>query len=109
MDDEKPMNGNDQPKRLKKKDQSSNSEQQIVVKSGAGVSVLESEDEDGFPISSSCKSKGISQDSQVGEDEVTDKKTSENSEKKKGIDSSDDGTGKKRKVESVDQDDQPEK
>lgn len=109
MDDEKPKNGNDRSKRLKKKDQSINSERQIVVKNGAGVSVLESEDEDGFLISSSHKSKGTSQDFQVGADEEMDKKTSENSEKKKAKDSSDDGTGKKRKVKSVDQDDQLEK
>ncbi|KAJ0043771.1 hypothetical protein Pint_17281 [Pistacia integerrima] len=109
VDDEKPTNGNDRSKQLKKKGQSSNSERQIVVKNGASVSVLESEDEDGFMISSSRKSKGTSQDSELGADEEMDKKTSENSEKKKAKDISDDGTGKKRKVKSVDQDDQPEK
>ncbi|XP_044468336.1 peptidyl-prolyl cis-trans isomerase FKBP53 isoform X2 [Mangifera indica] len=109
VDDEKPTNGNDRSKRLKKKDQSSNSEQQIVVKNSTGISVLESEDEDGFPINSSGKSKGTSQDSQVEVVDEMGKKSSEKSEKKKAKDSSDEGTGKKRKVKSVDHDDQTEK
>ncbi|KAL9412116.1 hypothetical protein AB3S75_045688 [Citrus x aurantiifolia] len=107
IEDDKPMNGNDQPKRLKKKDVSSESERQIVVKNATGVPELESEDEDGFPISTSHKSKVTSREAQVMADEENGEKTSEDSEKKKA--SSDQDTGKKRKVKSTGQDEQQER
>lgn len=107
MDDDKPANGNDQPKHLKKKDQSSESERQIVVKNATGVPELESEDEDGFPISTLHKSKATSREAQVAADEENVEKTSEDSEKKKA--SNDQDTRKKRKVKSTGQDEQEER
>ncbi|KAL5811000.1 hypothetical protein ACOSQ4_027568 [Xanthoceras sorbifolium] len=105
VDDEKPSNGNGQSKRLKKKGKSSDSEQQIVVKSDTNVPVLESEDEDGFPISTSHKSDG----SQVEAEKEISKRANEDTEKKKAKDSSDNGASKKRKVKTADQDDQAER
>ncbi|KAH7557489.1 hypothetical protein JRO89_XS11G0164300 [Xanthoceras sorbifolium] len=105
VDDEKPSNGNGQSKRLKKKGKSSDSEQQIVVKSDTNVPVLESEDEDGFPISTSHKSDGP----QVEAEKEISKRANEDTEKKKAKDSSDNGASKKRKVKTADQDDQAER
>ncbi|KAK1576004.1 hypothetical protein Q3G72_010051 [Acer saccharum] len=105
VDDEKPANSNGQSKRLKKKDKSSNSERQIVVKSSASVPVLESEDEDGFPISTSHKSNGP----QVEAEKETDTRANEETEKKKAKDKNDHDASKKRKVKTADKDDQPER
>lgn len=107
VDDDKPADGNDQPKHLKKKDQSSESERQIVVKNATGVPELESEDEDGFPISTSHKSNAAFREAQVVADEENVEKTSEDSEKKKA--SNDQDTRKKRKVKSTGQDEQEER
>ncbi|XP_058205230.1 peptidyl-prolyl cis-trans isomerase FKBP53 isoform X1 [Rhododendron vialii] len=63
LDDEKPADGNGIAKRGKKKAQFStsydngDSERQLILKSDTGASILESEDEDGFPISSPQKNK----------------------------------------------------
>lgn len=63
LDDEKPADGNGIAKRGKKKTQFStsydngNSERQLILKSDTVASILESEDEDGFPISSPQKNK----------------------------------------------------
>lgn len=63
VDEEKPANENAVSKRSKKKNERNGSsdnndtQQQIVDKSGPGVQVMESEDEDGFPISSPGKNK----------------------------------------------------
>ncbi|KAJ4844032.1 hypothetical protein Tsubulata_024664 [Turnera subulata] len=106
VDDETPTNGNEQSRRLKKKKQSGDqngSDRQIIVKRDGGAALLESEDEDGFPISHVHKSKAKVQELEaeaVGqEDKVKSKKA-----KKNAGDSSDDATGKKRKVKITDQD-----
>lgn len=57
FDDDKLVNENGGSKRPKKKNSKSNesddiSQQQIVVKDATGLPILESEDEDGFPVSS---------------------------------------------------------
>ncbi|KAG5558434.1 hypothetical protein RHGRI_008389 [Rhododendron griersonianum] len=63
LDDEKPADGNGIAKRGKKKTQfntsynNGDSERQLILKSATGASILESEDEDGFPISSPQKNK----------------------------------------------------
>jgi hypothetical protein len=113
VDDDKPTNGNGQLHR-KKKNQSSDSrdhresQQQIVVKN-RGVSVLESEDEDGFPVSTTHKSNSNIQEPE-GEAEQTEEKTTEKTKKKKKkAKDGDNATGLKRKVESVDQDDHQER
>ncbi|XP_030948462.1 peptidyl-prolyl cis-trans isomerase FKBP53-like isoform X1 [Quercus lobata] len=113
VDDEKATNGNGQQKR-KKKNRSSDSEdhresqQQIVVKSHSSP-VLESEDEDGFPVSTEHKSN-LNIQKPEAEAEQKEKKASEKTKKKKKkIKDGDQATGLKRKVESVDQDDHPER
>lgn len=112
MDDEKPTNGNGQLKR-KKKNQSSDSEnhresqQQIIVKSGV-VPVLESEDDDGFPVSAAHKSNANIQKPET-EAEITETKITEKTKKKTKANDGDHSAGLKRKVESNDQDDHPER
>ncbi|XP_034924427.1 peptidyl-prolyl cis-trans isomerase FKBP53 [Populus alba] len=115
-EDDKPKKENGKSKRIKKKknNQSSdqedqnNSQQQIVVKRDAGISVLESEDEDGFPISSSAKRKATVQDPQAEINGQKDKETTQETKKKIDREDNDDTTGKKRKVKSIDEDGQPE-
>ncbi|XP_031093853.1 peptidyl-prolyl cis-trans isomerase FKBP53 [Ipomoea triloba] len=96
VEDKKPADESDLSKRpKKKKNQPSkgheNSDKQIVVKSNNSVPVLESEDEDGFPISTSPKSNSDAVTnklkSQENEDHETDQKV------QKG----------KRKIDAVDQ------
>ncbi|OVA07685.1 Peptidyl-prolyl cis-trans isomerase [Macleaya cordata] len=93
LDDEKPANGNGSRKRLKKKYQMSDSDdddqKQIVVKDDTGSKVLESEDEDGFPISSITKNKA--------------KESNKNVENGIGC-----GAGKKRKIHTGVQDSKAE-
>ncbi|KAI3982626.1 hypothetical protein MKX01_031365 [Papaver californicum] len=92
-DDEKPTeSGNANSKHPKKSDGADN-QKQIVVKDNA----LESEDEDGFPITSTTKSK----------DGKTEKKVTK--EGKKVEDVSLQGAGTKRKNESINQDSNAEK
>lgn len=92
VDDGKPANENGMSKRAKKKktDGNENSNSQIVPKAVTSVPVLESEDEDGFPVE---KTKH----------ESTGKKSQNKSEK------SDSASAKnlKRKSGAVDQDEQP--
>ncbi|KAB2596563.1 peptidyl-prolyl cis-trans isomerase FKBP53 [Pyrus ussuriensis x Pyrus communis] len=108
-DDEKPTNGNSQSKRQVKKNQSNdsekntNSQQQIVVKENAGDPVLESEDEDGFPISTKQKTNIEKHEAAT---EQKDSKITEKTKKKKVKDG--EAVGSKRKVEDVHQDCQPE-
>ncbi|XP_009372915.1 peptidyl-prolyl cis-trans isomerase FKBP53 [Pyrus x bretschneideri] len=108
-DDEKPANGNSQSKRQVKKNQSNdsekntNSQHQIVVKKNAGVTVLESEDEDGFPISTKQKTNIEKPEAAT---EQKDNKITEKTKKKKVKDG--EAVGSKRKVEDVHQDCQPE-
>ncbi|KAG6747417.1 hypothetical protein POTOM_049821 [Populus tomentosa] len=116
-EDDKPKKENGKSKRIKKKknNQSSdqedqnNSQRQIVVKRDAGISVLESEDEDGFPISSSAKRKATVQDPQAEINGQKDKETTQETKKKIDREDNDDTTGKKRKVKSIDEDGQPER
>ncbi|KAI9384926.1 hypothetical protein POPTR_012G129200v4 [Populus trichocarpa] len=114
-EDDKPTKENGKSKRLKKKNNQSsdkedqnNSQQQIVLKRDRGISVLESEDEDGFPISSSAKNKDTVQEQQAELDGQKDKETTQETKKKMASEDNDD-TRKKRKVKSVDQDGQPER
>ncbi|KAJ7975569.1 Peptidylprolyl isomerase [Quillaja saponaria] len=109
VDDEKPTDGGGHSKRPNKKNQTSNvensgnSQQQIVVRGDTGFPVLESEDEDGFPISTTDKNKSDAQKA-YGKTKEKHKKT----EKFNMKDSEDgDTTSLKRKVESVDQDGRP--
>ncbi|EEF51514.1 FK506-binding protein, putative [Ricinus communis] len=100
VDDEKP---NNQPKQSKKKsnqEDQKNSHRQMLVRRGADVSVLESEDEDGFPIVASQKSKAGVEEPEL--DIQKDKRTKET--KKKARDDNSDATGKKRKDKGTDQD-----
>lgn len=114
MEEEKLANGSNQSKRLKKpqlneSDENKDSQHQIVAKSGNGVQVLESEDEDGFPIAASHKSKSNDQNPASKAEEKTDKITTKEGKKKKAKDSGDHATGLKRKLNSVVQEDQPER
>lgn len=114
VEEEKLANGSNQSKRLKKpqlneSDENKDSQHQIVAKSGNGVQVLESEDEDGFPIAASHKSKSNDQNPASKAEEKTDKITTKEGKKKKAKDSGDHATGLKRKLNSVVQEDQPER
>ncbi|KAF9668259.1 hypothetical protein SADUNF_Sadunf15G0110400 [Salix dunnii] len=118
-EDDQPEKENGKSKRLKKKkkkkkNQSSdqedqnNSQGQIVLKRDAGISVLESEDEDGFPISSSSKKTVTVQELLAEINEQKEKETTQETKKKIAREDNDDTAGKKRKVKSIDQDGQPE-
>ncbi|OMO85875.1 hypothetical protein CCACVL1_09947 [Corchorus capsularis] len=110
VDDEKPTNGNVESKRLKKKNKStdsedkSNSRSQLVVRNGAAVTVLESEDEDGFPVSVSSKGENAVQESQPETAKQREKVMTEEGKK-----TTKDGSEKKRKVKSTDEDGQQER
>ncbi|KAF8380429.1 hypothetical protein HHK36_027915 [Tetracentron sinense] len=111
LDDEKPANRNGNRKRLKKKyqlresDDDDSSQRQIFVKGRTAVQVLTSEDEDGVPISSLCKSNRTEKNTRVDTKEKTDKKTAKG--KKKAKDDDNHVTGLKRKVDAVVQDGEP--
>ena len=114
MEDEKPATGSNQSKRLKKSqlnesDDNKNFQCQIVAKSGNGVQVLESEDEDGFPIAGSHKGKSDEQKLAAKAEERADKKTTKEGKKKKTKDSDDCVTSLKRKISSVVQEDKLER
>ncbi|XP_022738259.1 peptidyl-prolyl cis-trans isomerase FKBP53 [Durio zibethinus] len=110
VDDEKPTNGNVESKRFKKKNQLTGSEdkndsqRQLVVKRGAGVTVLESEDEDGFPVSASCKTEDAIQQPQPEAEKQREELTTEEGKK-----TTKDGREKKRKIKSTDEDGQQER
>ncbi|KAF8413049.1 hypothetical protein HHK36_001024 [Tetracentron sinense] len=110
LEEEKPTNRSGSHKRLKKKNQLSdsndndNSHRQIVVKSNTGVPVLESEDEDGFPISSLRENKPIAKNTEAETKEKVDKKRTKEGKNKKAKDDADHVTGLKRKVDDVVQD-----
>ncbi|CAI9092087.1 OLC1v1027237C3 [Oldenlandia corymbosa var. corymbosa] len=107
LDDEKPTKDEFASKQSKKKkiqkDEPKNSEnsgKQLIVRGTSGVPVLESEDEDGFPVSSPSKRKAqdlTSRSSDSARDEHPEK-----GQKKKGKDDS--GLSLKRKIDVVDQD-----
>ncbi|MCI20482.1 peptidyl-prolyl cis-trans isomerase FKBP53-like, partial [Trifolium medium] len=99
-DDNPPENGDDSAKQSKKKEQSallkekaSKSSQLPDVPSGDNnLLVLESEDEDGFPISASEKAK-----------KQSNKKTGKSNKKEKDVDPS---ASLKRKGQTVEEDEQ---
>ncbi|XP_057450123.1 peptidyl-prolyl cis-trans isomerase FKBP53 isoform X2 [Lotus japonicus] len=111
VDEPENENGDDSNKQLKKKEQvprlkekhSKGSQLQIVNK-GENDLVLESEDEDGFPLSNAEKGKSESE-SQKAESEIKDqtKRTNKANKKAKDVDHS---ATLKRKVESVVEDEQ---
>lgn len=106
IEDDKPTNGKSQSKPLLKNNQSNGSEdntnsQHQIVKRGAGVPVLESEDEDGFPISTKNKTNVEKPESATEQKDKVTEKT-----KKKKAKDGDDAVGLKRKVENIDQDHQ---
>uniref|UniRef100_A0A5B7BEQ9 peptidylprolyl isomerase n=1 Tax=Davidia involucrata TaxID=16924 RepID=A0A5B7BEQ9_DAVIN len=115
--DEKPANANEngiskRPKkknRLRATDDNDNSQQQIVVKSGAHVPVLESEDEDGFPISSPRKSKDDVLNTKGKAEEIKDKRIDEETKRKKAKDDPGHAKKLKRKVGAIVQDGEQER
>lgn len=89
IDDETPANGNGTSQRPKKKKnkqggtgEDDNSQGQIVVKSSTDIPIIESEDEDGFPISSQDKRKDNVPNTEM-ETEGNDKGTEEGVRSKK--------------------------
>lgn len=108
MDDDKP-NRDDQTIRPKKKLSSgsledTNSQHQIVVRRDASKPVIESEDEDGFPIFTTQKSESgqkLGVDTQQTDDKTTQKP-------KKRAKDSDSASNSERKAENVDEDGQPD-
>ncbi|CAO2839004.1 unnamed protein product [Amaranthus hypochondriacus] len=111
VDDEKATSENAGTKQSKKKKQSADSnnekkcEQQIVVKGTSGTLALESEDEDGFPVSLSRKSET---NSKILEAKTTTGTTEGKKTKKKKIEveEAESVRSLKRKVESVDKNDE---
>ncbi|XAR71792.1 Peptidylprolyl isomerase [Bertholletia excelsa] len=106
FDDEKPANENATSKQGKK-NQSSNSdgnintERQIIVKGNTDGMVLESEDEDGFPVSLPDKSKADAPSIERKEEENKDKITDVKAKKKKAKDDKGGGKSLKRKVDAI--------
>ncbi|KAJ4954806.1 hypothetical protein NE237_011589 [Protea cynaroides] len=87
-------------------DDSGSSHRQIVVRGTAGAPVFESEDEDGFPISSTVKSIPSVQKNEAKAKEKKEKKKAKEG-KKNTKEDSDQVSGLKRKIEIV-QDGDPE-
>ncbi|XP_010276477.1 PREDICTED: peptidyl-prolyl cis-trans isomerase FKBP53 [Nelumbo nucifera] len=112
LDDEKPTVANGSQKHPKKKsqlrdsDNDDSSQRQIVVKGSTSAQFLESEDEDGFPISPRSKIKS-SVNNLEAEKEKTDKKSDKESKKKKTQDDGNQVTGLKRKSSTAVEDDEP--
>lgn len=105
VDDETPANGNAIPEQSKKKNKRASnnddsSQKQIVPKSASSVPVLESEDEDGFPISSSAKDKASVQNGEQNSEVSTGKGENGQAKRKKGMDDSE-RTAKRKKEDSV--------
>ncbi|KAF7813308.1 peptidyl-prolyl cis-trans isomerase FKBP53 [Senna tora] len=108
VDDDKPESGDASSKKLKKKDQMANSKnsQLQVVRGDKRVPVLESEDEDGFPISTSDKGESDSQKAEEEVKELKHKKTEKANKKK--VKDDDHAATLKRKVEGADGDEKIE-
>lgn len=107
LDDEKPANAH--TKQLKRKNKSSKSDdndRQIVVKSNSGVPVLESEDEDGFPVSAAQKREPDAKKSKVEVEEKIEQKTKKETKKRRR---KDDGGISETKIDSIIQDGQEER
>lgn len=110
VDEDQPANENATPAQSKK-NKKDNSQGQIVVKKPSNVPVLESEDEDGFPISSKTKEKTSVPESKQESEGTAGKGQNGQGKRKKGTDDSE-KSAKKKKDESVKGDDttsQPEK
>nr|XP_043615402.1 peptidyl-prolyl cis-trans isomerase FKBP53 [Erigeron canadensis] len=104
VDDEKPEE-KAAPQQSKKNKQCSNddgAQKQVVLKSSGSVPVLESEDEDGFPISSAANDKASVVSGKQRSVESTAKEVSEKSAKRKRDDSVkvDDSASQPAKVEA---------
>ncbi|KAL1813849.1 peptidyl-prolyl cis-trans isomerase FKBP53 [Daucus carota subsp. sativus] len=103
IDDEEPVKENNGSRLKKKKsksvgsDDNDNSQKQIAVRSGIDSSVMESEDEDGFPISTPGTKDTSVQN--TGEKKVADKAT-----EKKGKDNDASIKSIKRKIQAVAED-----
>lgn len=110
FDDEKPANEKGKSKQGKKKnplttsDNNGNSVQQLIVKSDTGGRILESEDEDGFPISSHHKNNADASSVEGKAEETKDNITDKKAKKKKAKDDSDCVRRLKRKVDAIIQD-----
>lgn len=105
VDDDKPATDNGTSKKGKKKKQLStsannNSETQLVVKGSTEDQILESEDEDGFPIMSTDKNKADALSIKENMNEAMDKKSNEETKQQQQKDK---GSVRslKRKVEAV--------
>ncbi|KAH9619762.1 hypothetical protein KSS87_018063 [Heliosperma pusillum] len=108
-DDDEPVSKKSGKKLVKKKKElptstdDGKSQQLIVVKGNAGDMELESEDEDGFPISSSDNVKSRFAELQPS----TGSKTADKQQTKKKKDDVDSASNLKRKVDAMDQDQEP--
>uniref|UniRef100_A0A7C8ZPW4 peptidylprolyl isomerase n=1 Tax=Opuntia streptacantha TaxID=393608 RepID=A0A7C8ZPW4_OPUST len=111
VDDDKASNENGGTKQSKKKKQLTDSEndeasqRQIVVKGNTSASVLESEDEDGFPVSSSRKSEPDSENPEADTVRIGE----ERKKKKKKDDTKDDSEGAKNLKRKADAHDEESK
>ncbi|KAL1558887.1 peptidylprolyl isomerase [Salvia divinorum] len=103
VDEEKPTDENGMSKRAKKKKTvgNENSKSQIVPKAGTSVPVLESEDDDGFPVHACDKKSEANLDKTVNES--IPKKSQEKSKKADAASE----RNLKRKSGALDQDEQP--
>lgn len=102
VDEDKPIDENAK-RAKKKKTQSSdceNSNRQIVPKAGTGVPVIESEDEDGFPVSANGNKSDISK-LKAALEETENKKTSEKTKKNSGKTDAAPGKNLKRKSDEI--------
>lgn len=115
MDEEKPTKEDATSKQSKKKknqkgepNNHENSGKQLVVRGTSSVSVLESEDEDGFPISSPTKRKADDLTSRSS-DATKNEHNGEEAQQKKGKDDFGHDKSLKRKIDAVDQDGKQER
>ncbi|KAL3524187.1 hypothetical protein ACH5RR_017021 [Cinchona calisaya] len=96
-----------QTKKKNKKRESNNNEssgKQLVVRGTSVIPELESEDEDGFPISSPAKRKTDDLTSRVTADGTGDENTGKEAQQKKGKDYFGPSRNLKRKIDNVGQD-----
>lgn len=101
IDDDKPVKENDvsRPKNKKSKSRGSvdkdNSQKEIAVKSDNEIPVMESEDEDGFPISGKKEASVQNTEEKKVEEKATEKKGKDNDASLKSI---------KRKIHAIAED-----
>ncbi|KAL3647436.1 hypothetical protein CASFOL_008404 [Castilleja foliolosa] len=107
VDEEKPTNVNGLSKRAKKKKtDNENSNRQVVAKARTVDPVIESEDDDGFPISANQKNSDISKDEKKS-GEAIDGIKGDKSQKKNEKGDAVHGNNLKRKIDAVCQDEKP--